>query len=221
MFVGHLGVGLGLKRIDTKVNLGWIFFASLFPDFLLGILVLLGIESIIIPINYDQLHYLNFSFPYSHGVIAIFIWTGIVFLVAKKFWPTVNGQNTKAAIIFSLAILLHFVADLIVHIPDLPLLSNSTPKLGLGLWNHMTIALIFEIGLVLIGISIYLKSTRPSGFISKYGIVILMGTLCLFNIIGQTIAPAPPDNTGPAVSFIAQPIIISGIAYWLDTKRSQ
>jgi hypothetical protein len=101
MFVGHLGVGLGLKKIDKRINLGWIFFASLFPDFLLGILILFGLENLIIPVNYDQLHYLEFSFPVSHGVIAIFLWTGIVYLLANKFWPKVDGQRTKAAVIFS------------------------------------------------------------------------------------------------------------------------
>jgi hypothetical protein len=220
MFVGHLGVGLSLKKIDKRVNLGWIFFASLFPDFLLGILVLLGFENIIIPVNYHELHFLHFSFPYSHSLVAILIWTGIVYFLVKKYWPAVNGQKTKAAIIFSMAILLHFIADLIVHIPDIPLLTNNSTMLGLGLWNNMTIALIFEISLVIAGIIIYLTSTKGSGFGAKYGMIILMIVLSVFNVLGQSIAPAPSDNTGPAISFIAQPIIISGIAFWLDKKRS-
>jgi drug/metabolite transporter superfamily protein YnfA len=220
MFVGHLGVGLSLKKIDKRINLGWIFFTSLFPDFLLGILILLGVENIIIPVNYDQLHYFEFSFPYSHGLIAILIWTGIVFLLARNFWPTVNGEKTKAALIFSSAIFLHFIMDLIVHIPDIPILNYNSAILGFGLWNHMTLALIFEISLVIFGLIIYLKSTKATGFGAKYGLIFLMIVLTLFNVLGQTIAPAPTDISGPAISFVAQPIIISGIAYWLDKKRS-
>jgi hypothetical protein len=220
MFVGHLGVGLGLKKIDTRINLGWIFFASLFPDFLLGILILLRLENIIIPINYIELHYLHFTFPYSHGLVAILIWTGLIFIFTKKYWPAVNGKKTKAALIFSCAILFHFIADVIVHIPDIPILNNTSTMIGLGLWNHMNIALIFEISLVVVGTIIYLKSTQGKGFGSKYGIVILMILLSLLNVLGQTIAPTPTDITGPTISFIAQPVIISGFAFWLDKKRS-
>jgi hypothetical protein len=194
MFVGHLGVGLGLKKIDNRINLGWIFFASLFPDFLLGILILFGLEKLIIPENYAQLHYLEFSFPFS--------------------------QSTKAALIFSCAIFLHFITDLIVHSPDIPLFSHDSYKIGFGLWNHMTIALVFEISLVIVGLIIYLKSTNSGGFGAKYGIITLMTILVIFNVLGQTIAPAPGGSIGPAISFIAQPLIISGIAYWLDKKRS-
>jgi hypothetical protein len=219
MFVGHLGIGLGLKKIDQRINLGWIFFVSLFPDFLLGLFVLFGFEEIIIPPNYADLHYLHFNFPYSHSFIAILIWTAIIFALAKRYWPTINHEKTKAPIIFSAAVFFHFLTDLIVHIPDIPILNNDSTMLGFGLWNHMTIALIFEISLVVTGIIIYIKSTQDRSFRSKYGIIILLVILSLFNVLGQTIAPAPTNTLGPAISFIAQPIIISGIAFWLDRKQ--
>ena len=79
MFVGHLGVGLTLKKIEPKINLGILFFASLFIDFLLGLFVLAGLEQVIVPNAYSQLHYLNFSFPYSHGLLAVVIWSLILF----------------------------------------------------------------------------------------------------------------------------------------------
>ena len=55
MFVGHLGVGLTLKKIEPKINLGILFFASLFIDFLLGLFVLAGLEQVIVPNAYSQL----------------------------------------------------------------------------------------------------------------------------------------------------------------------
>jgi hypothetical protein len=218
MFVGHLGVGLGLKKIDDRINLGWIFLASLFPDILLGILILFGLEELLIPANYDQLHYLEFSFPYSHGVIAIVLWTGIVYFLANKYWPKVDGQRTKAGFIFAAAIFLHFVSDLIVHIPDIPISGNNSAKIGFGLWNYMTIALTFEMILVVTGLLVYLSFKKTRTFRSTYGIITLIVVLSALNIMGQTIAPAPENVTGPAISFIAQPIIIAGIAFWLDKR---
>ena len=55
MLIGHLGVGLALKKTEPKINVGWLFFMALFFDFLLGIFVLLGLEQVQIPENYDEL----------------------------------------------------------------------------------------------------------------------------------------------------------------------
>ena len=77
MFVGHLGVGLGLKKVEPEVNLGLLFFATLLLDFLLGIFVLMGIEQVHVPADYASLHYLMFTFPYSHGLLASLIWAAL------------------------------------------------------------------------------------------------------------------------------------------------
>ena len=74
MFVGHLGVGLALKKIEPKINLGILFFASLFIDILLGLFILADLEQVMVPNAYSQLHYLHFSFPYSHSLFAVVIW---------------------------------------------------------------------------------------------------------------------------------------------------
>jgi hypothetical protein len=46
---------------------GWLIFATLLPDFLLGWFVLAGLESYEAPNDYPSLHYLLFTFPWSHG----------------------------------------------------------------------------------------------------------------------------------------------------------
>lgn len=79
MFAGHLAAGLVLKKMERRLNLGWLFFAALFHDFLLGILVLSGLEQIHIPTDFAQTHYLTFTFPYSHGLVASIIWSALVF----------------------------------------------------------------------------------------------------------------------------------------------
>ena len=47
MLAGHFAAGLVLKQADKKINLAYFLFAASFLDFLLGILVLLGLEKII------------------------------------------------------------------------------------------------------------------------------------------------------------------------------
>ena len=150
MGVGHLAVGLVLKRAEPRLNLGLLFFAVLLSDFLLGVFYWMGLEHAYIPVDFARLHYLTFRFPYSHGLIASFVWAALAFLVAKYLWR--NGDGTRIAIIFGLAVLSHFVLDFIVHVPELPVLGRESTKLGLGLWNYMTMALALEMMLVVVGL---------------------------------------------------------------------
>jgi len=44
-------------------------------------------------------------------------------------------KNNSVALVVALAVFSHWLFDLIVHTPDLPLWSDASPKLGFGLWN--------------------------------------------------------------------------------------
>jgi hypothetical protein len=46
MFLGHLAVGLGAKRVAPAVSLGALTLAALWPDLLLPTLVLAGVETV-------------------------------------------------------------------------------------------------------------------------------------------------------------------------------
>ena len=46
MFIGHFGVGFGLKEAAPKVSLGTLFLAAQFIDLLWPTLLLLGIERV-------------------------------------------------------------------------------------------------------------------------------------------------------------------------------
>ncbi len=107
MFVGHLGVGLALKRAEPKLNLGVLLFASLFLDILLGFFILAGFEQVIVPDAYSQLHYLNFSFPYSHSLLAVVVWSLVAFGVTYLGWIGDTRSKLKASIVISTAVLLH------------------------------------------------------------------------------------------------------------------
>ena len=78
MGIGHVAVGLGLKSADRRLNVGFLIFAALFADFLLGWFTLAGWESYEIPPDYATKHYLLFTFPWSHGLLPDLGWaTGL------------------------------------------------------------------------------------------------------------------------------------------------
>lgn len=220
MFAGHLAAGLALKKTEQRINLGWLFFACLFSDFLLGLFVLFGIEQVHVPANFADIHYLTFTFPYSHGLLASLLWSLLAFLLVQQLGRTRLKESGRMGLVMALAVFSHFLLDWLVHVPELPLLGEASPKFGLGLWNNLTVALALESGLVLIGLVIYLQSVKPNLRRTRYGIVVLMIIVTLATVMGQAFASEPPPPSGAALSWIFQPILLGGVAYWLDRRPS-
>lgn len=218
MFAGHLAAGLALKKADQRVNLGILFFASLLADFLLGLFVLFGIEQVHVPANFADIHYLTFTFPYSHGLVASLLWSLLAYLVVQQRWSRTMGQKGKAGLVVALAVFSHFLLDSLVHIPDLPLLGETSPKLGLGLWNNLASALALEAVLVLIGLTLYFNAVKPNRRLTQIGVVVLMLLVTVATVVGQALNNAAPPPTSAALSWIIQPFVLGGVAYWLDRQ---
>jgi hypothetical protein len=219
MFAGHLAAGLILKKMERRLNLGWLFFAALFHDFLLGILVLSGLEQIHIPTNFAQTHYLTFTFPYSHGLVASIIWSALGFGITYALLPRwAPKERIQAGAAIGLAVFSHFVLDWLVHIPDLPVFGNDSLKIGLGFWNNLPLALALEVALVVIGFIFYLVVIKPKTNLSRFGLGGLLLFTATMTVLGMWFAETPPPATGAAMSWIFQPFLICGLAYWFDKK---
>src|SRR5215470_3737317 len=116
MFVGHLGVGLAAKRLAPRVSLGALFLAAMGLDALLWIFVLLGLEAMHVPANFNEAHYLTFTFPYSHGLVASLAWSVATLAVARAF-----GWSAATGLVIATTVFSHFVLDAVVHVVGLPL----------------------------------------------------------------------------------------------------
>jgi hypothetical protein len=217
MFAGHLAAGLVLKKMERRINLAWLFFAALFHDFLLGIFTLLGVERIVIPANYAQAHYMSFDFRYSHTLTASFVWSLLGFVVTYAVlskWT--SRERVQAGVAIGLTVFSHFVLDWIVHVPDLPLLGADMFKIGLGLWRNLGFALAFEVALVVFGFVHYLVVIKPKSNLSRYGLGGLLLFTTAMTVMGMWFATTPPPTMGAAMSWILQPFLICGLAYWFD-----
>ena len=215
MFIGHLGTGLALKKLDNKTNLFEIFVSVLFLDILLWILVLLGIERTYIPDNYAELHYFTFHFPYSHGLLASLIWTALTYFLVK-----LSTKNDRTAIVLAIGVFSHFILDFIVHPQELPLVGDHSQMLGLGLWNHIYLELTLELIILIIGFVFYFKSTEGKSFGGKYGMIIFMTILTIFAFAGQLFGPKPETENQVALSSLISIFLILILAFWLDRKRT-
>ena len=155
MFLGHYAVALALKRAEPKLSLGTLFLAVQLCDLLWGAFLLLGWEHVRIITDGSSLLPLEFyDYPISHSLVGTIIWSGVAAALYYS-WPTRDtSRHWQAAALVGLAVFSHFVLDLLVHLPDLPLSGNDSPKLGLGLWNSVPATLALEFARVVGTVSV-------------------------------------------------------------------
>jgi hypothetical protein len=212
-------VWLSLLKKLIRMSLGSLFFAVQFADILWAFLVLLGIEKAAIVQGITAASPLDLIyFPFSHSLIFSLLWGGIAYIIYRIISIKRGLRDHNAAIILGLAVISHFFLDFITHRPDLPLFINQsdTYKIGLGLWNYLIPSVIIENLIFLGGLIIYLKSTKSTTFLGKYGII----SLSIFLLIMNTLSYF---TTLTLVNLVISNLIINlfavSIAFWLDHKR--
>ena len=217
MFIGHYGVGLAAKRVDAHLSLGWLFLAVQFPDILWAVLFLLGVEQArIIPgltaVRAVDLYYI----PYSHSLAASLLWAGAIYALFRLLPTRAGLRKGTVAIAMALAVLSHFVLDVIVE-TNLPLY-DAAAKIGLGLGNNAVAAYIVE-GLILVaGLILYLRSTTPKNLTGRYGMIAFVILMLAFNLV--MFGPPPTNLRFVAVSSLASFLVMAGVAFWLDRQRT-
>lgn len=158
---GHMAIGLAAKSAAPKVPLWLLLLTSELLDFLAFGLTAVGIETML----YKQVDlrtgitYFNIDYqPWSHGLLMSVVWSvlaaGIVYLVYR---------DRRSGVVVGLVVFSHWILDFFVHGPDLPLLFEGSPKVGLGLWTSgpgLIISGILEIALLAGGSAIYIASRK-------------------------------------------------------------
>jgi len=166
-----------------------------FLDVLWAPFVLLGIEKTrIVPgitaSNPFDLYYM----PYTHslpGAAALSVALGIV---VAAFYA---GWRVRAFLVVAAAVFSHWLLDLIVHLPDLPLYDNSA-KVGFGLWRHVAISFPLELVVMIAGAAIYARAMRIAGRVAirLWGFVGLLMIVQVFGDHGARILCRPRGNRG-------------------------
>ncbi len=217
MFVGHYAVSLALKKVKKKASLGMLFLAVQFVDILFFPFVLLGIERVNIVKNFTPSTYFELEFmPYTHSLAASFLWAGVAYIAFRLLSPRIRS----VALVMALAVLSHWFLDLIVHTPDLPLWSDTSPKMGFGLWHNAIATYIVEAVLLLSGLLLYLRSTTATSLIGKYGMSIFVVILLLVNAVNLFGPPIGESKLALAASALTMYFAFAAVAYWLDGRRS-
>ena len=226
MFIGHYGPAVW----DTQrghdapiVKLWQAFLAVQFVDIIWAVLVILDIEGPGTNASGEPI----FNIPWSHSLLTSLLLAAFAGTVFRRFKPEAGKRGfwVIATLVFS-----HWVLDLIVHRPDLPLYPGGTYLLGFGFWNFPIAAYILEMGLVFAGFLFWQKVTIAKH--KKYTIAIwvffaVMAALQAYVILlpGLAVQAGTFDATaGPhgAALGITTLIIFCGMAAiigWIENGR--
>ncbi len=221
MYVGHYGPSLALKAMVKNASLGWLFIAAQLLDILFFPLVLLGVERLVIIPHYTASTSFELPYmPYSHSLAGALVWSALAYL-AVRWWQ--RGKSSRGGTAVALAIgagvFSHWLCDLLVHTPDLPLWSNGSPKVGLGLWNDVFTAFVVESAFLIVPAWLYMRGTRAKDNVGRYGLPVFIAVLIGVNAI-NTFAPPPIKTPTPfAISALVSYALFTAVAFWLDRKR--
>lgn len=216
MFTGHYGPGLAIRAARPAIPLWLLFIAVQLVDIAWAGLVLAGIEKVRIVPGITAASPLDLYYmPYTHSLVAALLWSliaGVVCKVAFR-WPTWTLAAWVGAAVFS-----HWLLDLLVHRPDLPVYDDSM-KLGFGLWNFPVIALGLEVAVLFGGLWLYLRRTVARNAVGRYGPVVFVASMLTIQIVTSA-SPPPPSVNAMAMSALGAYLVFALVAGWIDRQRS-
>jgi len=205
MFIGHYGVSFAAKPVGPRVPL-WVWFIAVqWLDVVWSVLVLLGIEKLRIVPGFTQANALDLYYmPFTHGLPGSIALSLIFGGTVALFTPE---NHVRTALLVAAAAFSHWILDLVVHTPDLPLYDN-TAKVGFGLWQHVALSFPLELAVLGLGAWLYARATtfkRPGVF---WGFVIFLAALQVYANFG----PPPASTNAMAIMALAFYVALTLIA---------
>jgi hypothetical protein len=213
MFIGHFGLAFAAKRVAPRTSLGTTFVAAQLADLLWPILLLAGVEQVrIIPNAANPFLTLDFThYPWTHSLLAEcvlgVVFGGLMFLLRR---------DVAGAVVVGLLVPSHWLLDVIVHVPDVPLYPGGSARLGLGLWRNPVATMVIEVVVFFAGVLVYARCTRARDRIGRFGFwTLIVFLLALYAASG---GPPPPSVKALALTaLVGWPLTLW--PWWVDRHR--
>ncbi len=202
------------KKFAPTLSLGTLVAAALFVDLLWPLFLILGLEHVTITPGITVVTPFDFhDYPITHSLVGSLAWSvvfALALFIVKRSW--------RNALVGGLVVFSHWILDLIVHRPDLPLFSNDGPMFGFGVWNSMPLTLILEFGIFFGGMFMYMKLTAPKdrkGALGLWAFVVVLSIIYMSSVFG------PPPTSVDIIPFMANAMWLFVLAgWWIDRHRT-
>jgi hypothetical protein len=214
MLLGHFAAGLAAKNFAPKTNAGLLVAAAVLLDLLWPVFLSLEWESVVIVPGTTVVTPLFFlHYPWSHSLYMAVIW-GVSF--AGLYYALTRYREGAMAI--GVLVVSHWLLDLPMHRPDLPITPWGDALLGFSLWNNLPLTLALEFGLFAGGIFLYMRATDAKSRFGRIGLVlfaVLASALYLTAVFG----PPPPNVPAIIIGGAAAQGVFILLALWMDRER--
>ena len=210
MLIGHYGPALLLQRTRPTLPLWTLFVAVQAVDVLWGVFILTGVEHARIIPGFTESNGLDlYDMPYTHSLVATLAWSTLVAVA----WGSLRRSPTRWAegLTLGVAVASHFAGDLLVHVPDLPVMSSAGAKWGLGLWRHRELALGVELAVFVLPAIWWRRGYwQPEGARRRDTLLQVMAVV----LVASFYVPTPPAPWAMALTGLATYLAAARAAAW-------
>jgi len=213
VILGHYGLAFGSKRLARGTSLGTLTFAAQWLDELWPILLIAGVEHVRPAPGLMAANALDFSYyPFSHSLLIAIVWSVVIGGVYY-----VKRRDATAALVVGALVASHWLLDLPMHRPDLPLTPWSEVKVGLGGWNSIPLTVILELGILAAGVTSYAWQTKSRDRIGTWAV---WGGVVLLVAIFLSGFASPPPSDQKSIGFGALGLwLFVPLFAWADRHR--
>jgi membrane-bound metal-dependent hydrolase YbcI (DUF457 family) len=181
MLVGHYAPAFLLHAAAPRVPLWALFLAAQAVDFGFFALAAVGLESAKVTPGGHPV------FELTHGVYTHSLPSAIGLTLLCAAIGAALGRAREGAAL-GVAVGSHWLLDLVMHVPDLPLTFSQSSAVGLGLWTKPVLPWLLEIVLVLATWAVLRprlpERARPRGDL-------LAGVLVVLQLLDEHVVPTP------------------------------
>lgn len=199
------------------------FLAVQFTDIVFAFLTMAGLEGDTRMIGGEP----YFTIPYSHSLLTALGWAAIGGLIFKLIRPKSGAKGFW--VVFGL-VFSHWLLDLIVHRPDLPLWPGSTIELGFSVWNWPYLAFTLEMGGLLAALIYWVRvTTGPRSSLIGLSLLFAFMALLQFAFItapgiqvqaGTFDATAGPAGVTLGVLMLTTYGLLAAAIAWVERRRA-
>ncbi len=215
MFIGHYGPALAAKPLEKRLPLWLLFIAVQWLDVVWSALVMLHVEKLRIVKGFTQGSSLDLYYmPFTHGLLGALALSAMLGTLAALFY---RDRRTTIVLVVAGAVFSHWLLDLVVHVPDLPLYDNSF-KVGFGLWRYLWLSFPLELLLLVAGAWVYARTVPSQTRFGDLMVWLFVAALVLIETYG-TFGPEPSSPSAEAEMALVAYVVLAALAGAVEWGR--
>jgi hypothetical protein len=205
LFIGHYGPAFSAKAALAQIPLFVVFFAVQWLDVVWSVLIMADVEHArVVPGLMAGSALDLYDMPYTHSLAGALVLSALLGAAVAFFMRTNGGSVFWIVALCSFS---HWILDLLVHRPDLPIYGDV--KLGFGLWRWIWISLPLEFVSLFAGAWLYARhvSMQGLGRAVLWIFVAFMASLQVYASFGPDPASAMDEAQTALLAYVALAVL--------------